>query len=98
SARKLSRASTASSSRTGRAIRSARSWRNGTRSFCSAHHAGVRRATRSLYRHIVKVGQIEFFVADLTGAHTRVPLAVRPYLADWTSDGAGIVYLSQGAA
>ena len=51
-----------------------------------------------LYRHIVKVGQIEFFVADLTGAHTRVPLPVRPYLADWTSDGAGIVYLSRGAA
>ena len=51
-----------------------------------------------LYRHIVKVGQIEFFVADLTGAHTRLPLPVRPYLADWTSDGAGIVYLSQGAA
>jgi hypothetical protein len=30
------------------------------------------------------------------GAHTRVPLALRPYLADWTSDGGGIVYLSQG--
>lgn len=32
-----------------------------------------------LYRHIVKVGQIEFFVADLTGAHTRVALPVRPF-------------------
>jgi len=48
-----------------------------------------------LYRHIARLDQIEFFVANLTGAHTRIPLAVRPYLADWTSDGAGIVYLSQ---
>ena len=44
-------------------------------------------------------GKIEFFVANLAGAHTRVlPLALRPYLADWTSDGAGIAYLSQGSA
>lgn len=49
-----------------------------------------------LYRHVIKLDQIEFFVADLTGAHTRIPLALRPFLADWTSDGAGIVYLSQG--
>ena len=48
-----------------------------------------------LYRHVMQLNQIEFFVADLTGAHARIPLAVRPYLADWTSDGAGIVYLSQ---
>jgi Tol biopolymer transport system component len=48
-----------------------------------------------LYRHVMRLNEMEFFVADLTGAHTRVPLAVRPYLADWTSDGAGIVYLSQ---
>ena len=49
-----------------------------------------------LYRHLMRLDQMEFFVADLTGAHTRIPLALRPYLADWTSDGAGIVYLSQG--
>jgi Tol biopolymer transport system component len=48
-----------------------------------------------LYRHIARLDQMEFFIADLTGAHTRVPLAVRPYLADWTSDGIAIVYLSQ---
>jgi Tol biopolymer transport system component len=51
-----------------------------------------------LYRHIMRLDQIEFFVANLTGAHTRVPLALRPYLADWTPDGTGIVYLSQGLA
>ena len=49
-----------------------------------------------LYRHVIRPNQIEFFVANLTGAHTRIPLAVRPFLADWTSDGGGIVYLSQG--
>jgi hypothetical protein len=49
-----------------------------------------------LYRHVMKLDQIEFFVANLTGAHIRIPLALRPYLADWTSDGTGIVYLSQG--
>jgi Tol biopolymer transport system component len=49
-----------------------------------------------LYRHVLRMDQMEFFVSDLTGAHIRIPLALRPYLADWTSDGAGIVYLSQG--
>jgi Tol biopolymer transport system component len=49
-----------------------------------------------LYRHVLRLDQMEFFVADLTGAHIRIPLTLRPYLADWTSDGAGIVYLSQG--
>ena len=53
------------------------------------------RTDEILYRHVMRLNQMEFFVADLTGAHTRIPLAVRPYLADWTSDGAGIVYLSQ---
>ena len=51
-----------------------------------------------LYRHLIKPDQSEFFIATLTGAHTRVPLAQRPYLADWTSDGTGIVYLFQGFA
>jgi hypothetical protein len=51
-----------------------------------------------LYRHLMRADRIEFFVATLTGAHTRIPLAQRPFLADWTSDGAGIVYLSQGFA
>ncbi|HKC89858.1 MAG TPA: hypothetical protein VKE23_00850 [Candidatus Limnocylindria bacterium] len=52
-----------------------------------------------LYRHLMRPDQIEFFVANLAGAHTRVlPLALRPYLADWTSDGARIAYLSQGSA
>jgi len=47
-----------------------------------------------LYRHVMRLNQMEFFVANLTGAHIRIPLAL-PYLADWTSDGTGIVYLSQ---
>jgi hypothetical protein len=51
-----------------------------------------------LYRHLMNAFQAEFFVASLTGAHARVPLAIRPYLADWTPDGARIVYLSQGFA
>ncbi len=51
-----------------------------------------------LYRHVPRPDQMEFFVANLTGAHTRVPLALRPFLADWTPDGTGIVYLSQGFA
>jgi WD40 repeat protein len=51
-----------------------------------------------LYRHVLKLDQMEFFVANLTGAHTRIPLTLRPYLADWTSDGAAIVYLSQAFA
>src|SRR2546430_429111 len=56
------------------------------------------KSDKILYRHLIKPDQSEFFIATLTGAHTRVPLAQRPYLADWTSDGAGIVYLFQGFA
>ena len=49
-----------------------------------------------LYRRLISVIRTEFYVVPASGGVSKVvPLAQHPWLADWTPDGAGIIYIAQ---
>ena len=49
-----------------------------------------------LYRRLISVIRSEFYVVPASGGvPTLVPLAQHPWLADWTPDGTGVVYIAQ---